>query len=193
MTKLITVCVGALFLIAGHSALAQTTTPATTSEGVRLFRAGNYADSIVQLEQVVAANKKDYTAWAYLGASYLHADRSKEALKAFENARRRGPVYFTSTPNNSDGDQPVKLINPPRPDVTQHTQIPFSLRVTVAIEFLSDRTIGFVFPVNSLLKDQRDDAITIARWLKFTAAVEGGKPVTSVVLYDYDIRQPAGR
>ena len=193
MTKLITVCVGAIFLIAGHSALAQTTTPATTSEGVRLFRAGNYADSIVQLEQVVAANKKDYTGWTYLGASYLHAGRIKEALKAFENARRRGAVYFNSTPNNRDGNQSVKLINPPRPDMTQQTQAPFSLRVTVAIEFLQDNTIGFVFPVSELLKDQRDAAISIARWLKFAPAVEGGKPVTSVLLYDYDIRQPAGR
>ena len=193
MIKLMTVCIGALFLIAGHSVLAQTTSPATTSEGIRLFRAGNYADSIAALEQVVAANKKDYTAWTYLGASYLHGNRDKDAMKAFENARKRGPVYFTSTPNNGDGDGPVKLINPPRPDVTQRTQTPFSLRVTVAIEFLSDRTIGFIFPVNSLMKDQKDDAITIARWLKFTAAVEGDKPVTSVVLYDYDIRQRAGR
>src|SRR5476651_387175 len=105
MNKLITSCVGAFFLIAGHSVLAQTTAPVTTSEGIRLFRAGNYADSIAQLEQVVAADKKDYTAWTYLGASYLHVNRPKEALKAFENARR-GPNYFNANPKKGDGDLP---------------------------------------------------------------------------------------
>lgn len=176
-----------LFVVSG--AFGQTVPRPETKVGIQLYREGKLKEAIEHLTRIVGSDKKDYDAWLYLGAAYLQNDQDQEALKAFRKSsggrhiRYRRPLVERSMEN-----RPLVILNRPTVYLTlpqRSSRIPGS--VTLAIEFRHDGKLGFIFPVHPLPDGLTELSISAARGFNFQPAHDGGKPVTTVTLYDFNM------
>jgi tetratricopeptide (TPR) repeat protein len=180
-----------ILLFVVSAALAQTEPKPETKSGIQLYREGKLTEAIEHLKRIVAADKKDYDAWLYLGAAYLQNDQDREALKAFRNSssgrhiRYRRPLLEKTMEN-----RPLVILNRPTVYLTQPLRTSrIRGTVTLAIEFRHDGKIGFIFPVHPLPDGLTELSISAARGFNFQPAHDGGKPVTTVTLYDFNMNE----
>jgi hypothetical protein len=169
----------ALFLFAGATG-AQVS---DRDQGIDLYREGKFADAIEVLEKRVASNEGDRAAWLYLGGAYVHADDEVKARNAF------GKFRMKPTTPQPKYDSSVKITSKPRPRYSEEARRNMSSgTVTVAIEFRSDGTIGFVFPIQPLPRDLIGPALDAAKGIRFEPAIKSGKPVTVINFAEYGFR-----
>src|SRR5688572_3792052 len=108
-------------------------------EGIDLYRAGNFAESVSRLTEANDAEKNDYHAWRYLAAAYKHLGKDKEAMKAFERSLR---IKTTDLPKY---DKPAKITSKRTPGIKGDDSTPPS-DYAVAFELRADGTIGIIIP-----------------------------------------------
>ena len=174
-------------LTAIGTTLAQNTPGEDTKAGIEMYRSGKLSEAITQFKRIVETDKKDYDAWLYLGAAYLRMDQKKEALKAFRTASRgRQARYKRPILEKTLENRPLVILNKPTLYLSQQHRTGRILgSVTLAIEFRYDGTMGFIFPVHPLPDGLTELSISAARTFNFQPAHNGGKPVTTVILYDF--------
>lgn len=152
----------------------------TTENGVALYRAGKFEEAVAQLQQAVAADKKDRMAWLFLGASYVKLDKHNLAVKAFRGVKGQ------STKSAPKYDTPLKFIRKgPAPYTDEARQNLASGTVRVAIEFGADGKIGFAFPFEELPFGLTENAVHAAKSIQFEPAVRDGQPITVISIVDY--------
>jgi TonB family protein len=77
-----------------------------TARGVGLQREGKAEEAIASLRAAVKRDKKDITAWHYLGLALERKGEMKEARKAHEKAANRGDELLTNLLTDSkDGEE----------------------------------------------------------------------------------------
>lgn len=147
---------------------------------IDLYRQGKFTDAIQLLEKSVAANEGDRMAWMFLGGAYINAGEKDKAAKAFAKTNVRSSVAVPKY------DKSVKITYKPRPVYTNEARRNMSSGVIrVAIEFRSDSTVGFVFPLWNADSDLIEPALQAAKGIKFEPAVKDGKPVTVINIAEY--------
>jgi tetratricopeptide (TPR) repeat protein len=178
----------ALVFVFGTAVYGQVEQQFTTAEGVRLYRAGNIDEAITHLRRVVETNKKDYTAWLYLGAAYVHKGNRKEAEKALKLGSR-GPKYSDRNLGRIGDQYSLRLLSIPQAYLTNEARLArISANQTVAVECRYDDTIGFVFPIGNLPAGLTESAVEAARQIRFHAGTQDGEPVTTVILIEFGWR-----
>jgi tetratricopeptide (TPR) repeat protein len=165
-----------LFVTLASSVLAQS----RRDEGIELYRASKFQAAVDVLQEVVKEDEKDRTAMMYLGASLYHTGRTEEAVEAFKKCK------WTIKDLPESFDIRVEIANKPRPDYTNEArQNNVQGTVKLAVEFLSDGTIGFIVPVDRLAGGLTENTLTAATNVKFKPAQKNGKPVTVVGILAY--------
>jgi tetratricopeptide (TPR) repeat protein len=185
------ICSLIILLFVFNSAFGQKEPRPETKVGIQLYREGKLTEAIEHLKRIVGSDKKDYDAWLYLGAAYLQNDQEREALKAFRNSsggrhiRYRRPLLEKTLES-----RPLVIFNQPTVYLSQ-PQRASRIRgtVTLAIEFRHDGRLGFIFPVHPLPDGLTELSISAARGFNFQPAHDGGKPVTTVTLYDFNMNE----
>ncbi len=167
----------AIFVSAGAVAAQQS----DRNRGIDLYREGKYAESVGLLEKAVEANPKDRQAWLYLGGAYVNSGNDKLARKAFNK------TDVSKSNDWNEYDSPLKMTDKPRPSYPRGVHSSQgSAKVTLAVEFLSSGTIGFV---RSLDRGGQPDferaSKTAAQQIRFIPAVKDGKPVTVIQFIEY--------
>jgi hypothetical protein len=149
--------------------------------GIELYREGKYRDAIVMLENSVATNDRDSVAWIFLGGAYVHVGEEKKASKAFQNSAVK------STVPRPKYDSSVRITSKPRASYTESARQNWSSgTVRLAVEFRSDGTIGFVFPLPTTLDpDLVKQSIEAAKEITFVPAIKNGQPVTVIYMTEY--------
>jgi hypothetical protein len=154
----------------------------STNNGVDLYRAGKYAESVSLLEKVISSVNAVYLTGVYLGAGYVKTGNKARAAETFKQADK-----LTKGTSTIKYDRPVKIIEKRPPAWEENAKAGMSSGgVDVAVEFQSDGTIGFVFPFRSSPRTLVPAVIEAARAIKFEPAILNGKPVTSVMLFSYE-------
>ena len=170
-----------LFLIALIFLLSLGVSSQTTrQDGIDLFRTGDYANAVRILKAVTTADDNDELAWLYLGASLLKSKDTKGAAEAFLKGKAK-----TSEPVPGD-DVAVTILTRAGPGTNSMAwRDKVTGTVKLAVEFGSDGKIGFVFPIHALPDGLTEQSIAAARKTTFTPASKGGKPVTTVAIFEY--------
>ncbi|MBV9240426.1 MAG: tetratricopeptide repeat protein [Acidobacteria bacterium] len=175
MKKLITVT--GLLLLLGSMATGQE----KLKHAVDLYRAGNYSDAVAELEKFGAGGHGTHQSLLYLGAAYQHLGDKTKARDGFKRAQLLAAVA------NIDGETPLKITAKPKPDARQ---VPGTYRngsATIAVEFKSDGTLGFVFLVKGNPDEFTQACIDAAKGITFEPSTAGGKPVTVIKLVEYSL------
>lgn len=165
------------FLLAGFASAQET----DRDRGIDLYREGKFGEAIEMLEKAVATNESDRAAWIFLGGAYVRTGEDSKAAAAFKRSSIR--------PN---GPQPkyeksVKITFKPRAKYTEQARRHMSSgTVRIAVEFRSDGTIGFVFPLStSLDTDLVRQSVDAAKGTRFEPAMIDGKAVTVINFAEY--------
>lgn len=149
-------------------------------QGIELYRDGKFTEAIAILERSVAADKTDRAAWLYLGGAYVHNGDEVKAAEAFEKSKVR-----TTTPQPKY-DRSVKITHKPAARYTEAARRKMQTGIIrVAVEFRSDGTIGFVFPLRTDITDLIEVAVEAAKGIQFEPAVKDGKPITVINFAEY--------
>src|SRR6185503_20138641 len=166
-----------MFLLAG-TAFAQQT---ERDRGIDLYREGKFADAISVLEKSVAADESDRAAWLYLAGAYIHTDEKSKAMKAFDKSRVR------PTAPQPKYDKSVKVTYKPHPTYTDQARKRMSSgTVRIAVEFRADGTIGFAFPLQTLVDPELvQQSVNAAKGIRFEPAMKNGEVVTVINLVEY--------
>ena len=169
-----------IFLSAAAVAAQQT----DRDRGIDLYSEGKFADAIPVLEKSVAVDPTDRAAWLYLGASYVHTGEEEKATNAFKKSNVRGNVPQPKY------DSSVNVTYKPRATYTERARRKMSSgSVRIAVEFLADGTIGFVFPLKTPVDPELvQQSVDAAKGIRFEPAMKNGKPVTVVNFVEYGFR-----
>ena len=152
--------------------------------GIDLYREGKFTEAISALESAVGTNENDRIAWIFLGGSYIHADDEKKAMSAFTRSYEVKPPIAPPLTY----DRSIKVIEKPQPRYTRAARESMSAgKIRVAVEFRSDGTIGFIFPIVSKMNDLVAPSIEAAKGIRFEPALKDGKPVTVIMSSSTDI------
>ena len=171
--KVISVLLGVVFLTA--SAFGQ---QSKRDEGIDLYRAGNFAESVSRLTEATAVDKMDRHAWLYLAAAYKHLGKDKEATKAFERsqtAKKTDPQTY---------EKPAKITSKRTAGIKGDDSSPPS-DYAVAVELRADGTVGIIIPYMKAFLERRQAIVDAAKKIKFEPAEQSGKPVTVIHVIDY--------
>jgi hypothetical protein len=165
-----------LGIVLASSAFAQS----TRDEGIELYQAAKYQQAVDVLQEVVKGDEKDRVARMFLGAGLVHIGNSGGAVKEFWKGnltvKDLSPIY----------DSGAEITLKPRPSYTNGARMNFVQgRVRLAVEFLSDGTIGFVVPIMTLPDGLTENCRYVAKRIKFDPAQKDGKPVTTVGIVEY--------
>ncbi len=152
----------------------------SSATGIDLYQSGNYQKAAEELEGLVSAVKTDGLAWLYLGASYVHLGKRKEATQSFRMAK------IIVQDSRGARDKNLKVLRKPHApytDEARHNAVTGTVKV--AVEFKADGTIGFVFPFESLRYGLTDNCIRAAKSISFEPAIKDGKPIDVVTVISY--------
>lgn len=167
-----------LTLIFSTAAIAQ---QSDRDRGIDLYREGKFTEAITTLQSAVTANEDDRIAWLFLGGAFVHQDAKDEAAEAF--GRMSGTKQPPPPPKY---DRTVKITYKPRPGYTEEARRNRSSgTIRVVVEFCSDGTIGFVFPMPTSTRDLIPPSLRAARDIRFEPAIKDGKPVTVINMLEY--------
>ncbi len=147
--------------------------------GVDLYRAGQYAEAIEELEKLNAAGAGNHQSDLYLGAAYVRTGKTEDARRAFTRTR---PVKVVK---NIDGETPLKITSKKPPSAAGVPMSYQSGKAVLAVEFKHDSTIGFAFVVESSTPEFNRNCIDAAKKIKFTPATSNGKTVVVIKLIEY--------
>lgn len=151
-------------------------------KGIELFRLNNYAQAIVVLEEFLTEGVTDQQAATYLGASYVKLGNTKKAVEVFRSI----PII---KPGSEDliYDKKIRFRKiPPAKHGSDVILTEGSGKARLAVEFRHDGQIGFAFPFSVSSDKLIPGATRAAQSIKFEPAVSNGKPVTVVLIVDYD-------
>lgn len=144
------------------------------SRGIDLYRAGNFTGAIDALQKAVEANSKDKISLIYLGGALINTGKTKEARKVF-------PKLDVGDKIRSNVDEDVSVVKRPRPRYTDEARDNnVSGTVLMLVEFRADGTIGFIYPLRSLMFGLTESSIDSIKGSTFKPAVKDGKPVTVI-------------
>lgn len=166
-----------IFLAAGAVAAQQS----DRDRGIDLYREGKFPEAIVLLEKSIAANETDRAAWLYLGGAHVYAGDESNARKAF------GKLNIKPTTPQPKYERSVKVTYKPRATYTEETRKKLSSgTVRIAVEFCGDGSIGFVFPLPTVIdRDLVQQSVNAAKGIRFEPAMKDGKPVTVINFVEY--------
>jgi tetratricopeptide (TPR) repeat protein len=153
---------------------------ADRDNGIHLYAQGKYVESAAVLKTVIDSDKKDRLAWMFLGASLLRADEKKEALAAFKkgNLNMKDSVDFY--------EKQLEIKYKPRATYTHLARQNLTTgAVKIAVEFLANGSIGFVYPVEQLPDGLTQNCIQAAHAIKFKPAEKNGIAVTTIRMVEY--------
>jgi TonB family protein len=88
-----------------HTVTQQQPTADETARGVSLQREGKAEEAVASLRAAVKRDKKDLTAWHYLGLALEQKGDTKEARKAHEKAANLGDKLLADLLSGSSGDE----------------------------------------------------------------------------------------
>lgn len=149
-------------------------------EGIELYQAAKYQQAADVLQEVVKNDEKDRLARMFLGAALQRTGKSSGAVKEF----RKGNLAFRELSKSFDSG--VEITSKPRPSYTNDARLnSVQGTVRIAVEFLSDGTLGFVVPVQGLPDGLTQNCWAVAKMIKFNPAQKNGKPVTTVGIVEY--------
>lgn len=171
--KVISVLLGIVFLAA--SAFGQ---QSKRDEGIDLYRAGNFAESVSRLTEATAVDKMDRYAWLYLAAAYKHLGKDKEATKAFERSqtvKKKEPLTY---------DKPAKITSKRTAGIKGDDSSPPS-DYAVAVELRADGTVGIIIIHIKAFLERRQEIIEAAKKITFEPAEKNGKRVTAIHVTDF--------
>ena len=148
-------------------------------QGIDLYREGKYSAAAALLQEAATANPKDRQAWLFLAGAYIHTGEEQLARQAFTNSRviqKEGlPKY----------DTPLKILQKPQPESPHDRTGPFSVNVSVIVEFLASGKIGFIRVLESGTQEFGEASVNAAKKIRFKPAVMAGKPVTVIGMLEY--------
>lgn len=147
-------------------------------EGIDLYRAGNFAESVSRLTEATDVDKMDREAWRYLAAAYKHLGKDEEATKAFERSRT------VKKTNSQIYDKPAKITSKLTGGIKGDDSSPPS-DYAVAVELRADGTVGIIIPYMKAFVERRKAIIDAAKKIKFKPAEQSGKPVTVIHVIEY--------
>lgn len=166
----------AFFMLAVNFAFAQI----ERADGLKFYEQGEYEKAAVELQKAVDADKNDQEAWLYLGMSFARLKKGNKAFKAFS----KGDGIKPKEP--AEKDKNLKIISKPRPRYTDAArQENVQGTIALAVEFGADGTIRFVFPIRGLPFGLTENAVSVARQIKFEPAVRDGKTISQIGLVGY--------
>lgn len=176
MKTLAKVIVLGIALMGGLTAAGQT----PREDGIILFEKGEYLQASEKLIAAAELTKDDDFVNLYLGASLLKLGKTKEAAAAFRKVRPGGKL------TTSGLDSEMQVTSKPRPSYTPPARSNnTSGYVHLAVEFLADGKIGFIRAMRELPDGLTEQAIFVARNIKFKPAVRNGVAVPTVRVIEY--------
>lgn len=134
-------------------------------KGIEQYQAGNYAEAITVLQQVVEKDKNDRTAWRYLGAAYQKTGNPQKALEYFKES-----LVDFKQPYGDGNDKNIKV-------------------VVLIVEFAADGKIGFIVPVITQPDGLTEKAVERAKTMKFKPQKVNGKHQITVRLVSYSFER----
>lgn len=150
--------------------------------GIELFRTGEYAKAIDVFERLRKDGSLDYASASYLGACYVKTDETKKAIDIFNNL----PVPKPGTAPMVY-DKKIKITKKPQARLDGDlVRTEGSGKVRLAVELRHDGQIGFIFPFATTSKKLTEAATEAAKGVRFEPAIQGGKQVTVVLVFDYN-------
>jgi tetratricopeptide (TPR) repeat protein len=149
-------------------------------KGVELYQNGDYEKATESLQKAVEADKKDYDAWLYLGMSLARLKKTSKAVDALNKADK------ISSKENVENKNGVKIVAKPRASYTDAARENQTQGIiALAVEFGADGTIKGVFPFQTLPNGLTENAIRVARKIKFEPATKDGKPIFAIRIIKY--------
>lgn len=151
-------------------------------KGIDLFREGKYSESIEILEKVSLSDEADYAAAMYLGASYLKTGNEKKATELFAKA------WLTKSSGDPGlkYDKKLQLTYNPKPRFSNTAMGKESAGIIrLAVEFMGDGKLGFIFPFEASSDTLINEAIKTAKQIRFKPAKINDKPVSVVRVIEY--------
>ena len=177
-----------LLLFCSLSLLAQS--DLSRNDGIAAYRSGDFDKAATLLQAAVNADKSDHLASLYLGAAFVKLGKEKEAIEAFKNSLvdYNGPLgtYVNYKSPDEKVDQDVIFIKKPRAqytDLARQNQVQGTVKL--AVEFLADGKIGFVFAFQTLPDGLTDRTVDAAKSIEFEPAKVGSHAVTTVKVQSY--------
>jgi tetratricopeptide (TPR) repeat protein len=155
------------------------------NQGIALFQEGKNNDAVSVLTKVVETDKKSRLAKIYLAASLLKLGKTSEARKIFYRANfitKESPFVYDKELTIIGRKPLAGYTDEARRQLVQGT-------INVAVEFLADGKIGFVFPINELPYGLTENAVQAAQGIRFEPAVKEGKavPVVRILTYSFEV------
>lgn len=146
--------------------------------GIGLYEKGDYKSAIENLEKAVEIDESDSAAWKFLGAALSRTGEVKTALGAFKKAQK-----FSKT--DLKYDEPLKITRIAHPQYTDEARRNGEQgTIKLAVEFGSDGTIKYIFPINKLRFGLTENAVETAGKLEFKPAMINGRPVTVIKIVE---------
>lgn len=149
-------------------------------KGIELYNQGDYQKAAGILQKAAEAAGTDRDLWLFAGMALARADKKDEARQAFKKA---GEIAVKA---KTDDETEVKVISKPRAKYTdQARRNNVQGTVTLAVEFLSNGKIGFVFPLKTLPDGLTEKCVEATRGVEFKPAKKGDKAVTKIRTLSY--------
>jgi tetratricopeptide (TPR) repeat protein len=150
--------------------------------GIQAYRNNDYQKAAAFLEKHLATNKKDTTAWKYLGGAYSYLGDGNKARKAFSKSFGNSGKDFPILTYDTE----FRIIAAPKPRLSEETRNRSrGANVRVLIELRDDGRVGFVYPFPNFEASFEHDAVYAAKGIQFTPATKDGKPVTVIITREY--------
>ena len=168
-------------VVFANSALAQE----KIGHGIELYRLGDYQSAANELSSLASMEGDGRRASQYLGASYVQLHKDTEARTIFVNLSKTEKQTGKVKLDPFEMDKSLKIDKKPVPNFDNIIKKYDTGELFLAVEFKSDGTIGFVFPVSTTVVEMTPLCVAAAKKIKFKPGMLKGNPVTVIRLVEY--------